>query len=285
VKQKEKSMNPHLGKPTSLLSLFNSAWNNKNLILQMAKREIIGRYRGSVMGVFWSFINPIFMLVVYTLVFSVVFKARWGTQAAGNESKADFAIILFVGLIIHTLLAEMLSRAPSMILNNVNYVKKVVFPLEILPLVALGNVLFHSFVSTFVLSAAFVIFNGYLHWTIVFFPLVLFPLILLTLGLTWFLASLGVFIRDVSQTISIVVTVLMFLSPVFYPITAVPVAMRKVILLNPLTFIIEQGRGVIIWGKLPDFTGLAIYSLIAIFIMWLGYAWFQKTRKGFADVL
>lgn len=278
-------MNPHLGKPTSLLSLFYSAWKNKNLILQMSKREIIGRYRGSAMGVLWSFINPIFMLVVYTVVFSVVFKARWGAQGAGNESKADFAIILFVGLIIHTLLAEMLSRAPSMILNNVNYVKKVVFPLEILPLVALGNVLFHSFVSTFVLSVAFVIFNGFLNWTIIFFPLVLFPLILLTLGLTWFLASLGVFIRDVSQTIAIIVTVLMFLSPVFYPITAVPISMRKIILLNPLTFIIEQGRTVIIWGKMPDFIGLSVYSFIAIIIMWLGYAWFQKTRKGFADVL
>ncbi|HKN03246.1 ABC transporter permease [Pantoea sp. PNT01] len=278
-------MNPHSSRSTSLFSLIRQTWANRNLIFQMTKREIVGRYRGSTMGILWSFINPIFMLMVYTFVFSVVFKARWGTAGALNESKTDFAVILFVGLIIHSLFAETLSRAPSLILGNVNYVKKVVFPLEILPVVSFLSVLFHSFISMIVLITAFFIFNGYIHWTIIFIPVVVFPLALLTLGLTWFLSSLGVYLRDVGQTITIIMTVMMFLSPVFYPISSLPENLRPLIMLNPLTFIIEQARAVLIWGKLPDFTGVGIYTVISLLVMWLCYVWFQKTRKGFADVL
>lgn len=277
-------MDPHTSKPYSLTSLFETSWANRNLIFQMIKREVIGRYRGSFMGILWSFINPIFMLSVYTLVFSVVFKARWAS-AAESESKTQFAVILFVGLIVHGLFAEVLNRSPSLIINNVNYVKKVIFPLETLSLVAMGGVLFHSFISIIVLISAFFIFNGYVHWTLLFLPIVLLPLIFLTLGVSWFLASLGVYIRDVGQTITILMTVMLFLAPVFYPITSLPEALRPVIMMNPLTFIIEQARAVLIWGKLPDFVGLGIYSVISLLVMWLGYTWFQKTRKGFADVL
>jgi lipopolysaccharide transport system permease protein len=250
----------------------------------MTKREITGRYRGSVMGILWTFINPILMLSVYTFVFSVVFKARWGTGAL-SESKSDFAVILFAGLLVHTFFAEALSRAPTLIIGNANYVKKVVFPLEILSISNLLSVLFHTFISILVLLVAFIIFNGYLHWTVFLMPLVLFPLVVFTLGLSWFLSSLGVYLRDVGQTISIIVTILMFLSPIFYPISALPKEFQSLIMLNPLTFIIEQSRNVLIWGKMPDFYGLAIYSVISIVIMWLCFVWFQKTRKGFADVL
>jgi len=277
-------MNPHTDKPTSFFSLIVSAWSHRQLIYQMVKRDIISRYRGSFMGIFWSVINPIFMLVVYTLVFSVVFKARWGAAAAPS-SKTDFAVILFVGLITHALFAETLSRASTLVLSNVNYVKKVIFPLEILSIVSLCGVLFHTMISMLVLITAFFIFNGYLHWTLIFTPLVMLPLVFLTLGISWFLASLGVFVRDVGQTITILMTIAMFLSPVFYPISSLPAKIRPLIYVNPLTFIIEQARAVIIWGKYPDFIGLGCYTLVALIIMWLGYAWFQKTRKGFADVL
>ena len=277
-------MDPHSLKPTSFISILRSCYNNRNLIYQMTKREITGRYRGSVMGGFWSFINPVLMLLVYTFVFSVVFKARWGTGVTG-ESKSDFAVILFAGLLVHTLFAEALSRAPTLIIGNANYVKKVVFPLELLSVSSLLSVIFHTIISIVVLLIAFVLFNGYLHWTVVLIPVVLFPLIIFTLGISWLLSSLGVFLRDVGQTISIIVTVLMFLSPIFYPISALPKDFQPIIMLNPLTFIIEQSRNVLIWGKLPDFMGLAIYSVIALVIMWLCYVWFQKTRKGFADVL
>ena len=235
------------------------------------------------MGMAWSLLNPVFMLTVYTFVFSVVFKARWGTE--GDESRTQFAVVLFVGMIVHGLLAEVLNRAPGLILSNVNYVKKVVFPLEILPVISMGAALFHSVISLGVLLAAFLLFNGYLHWTAIFIPIILAPLVILTLGLAWILASLGVFLRDVGQTIGIITMVMMFLAPVFYPVTAIPEEIRPWIMANPLTFIIEQAREVLIWGRLPNWIGLGLYTLVATVVAWAGYAWFQKTRKGFADVL
>ena len=276
-------MNPHAAQPTSLLALGRSLIQHRQLIMQMIQREVVGRYKGSVMGLGWSFFNPILMLTVYTFVFSVVFKARWGLDP--NESKTQFAVVLFVGMIVHALFAEVLNRAPSLILSNVNYVKRVVFPLEILPVITMGAALFHTLISLLVLLSAFVIFNGYLHWTVIFIPLVLLPFIILTLGIAWMLASLGVFVRDIGQTIGIVVTVMMFLSPIFYPVTALPEEFRPLLMANPLTFIIEQSREVMIWGHLPDFAGVALYTIESSVFAWLGFAWFQKTRKGFADVL
>ena len=277
------SVNPHAAHPTSLVALGKSLWHHRQLIVQMTKREVVGRYKGSVMGLAWSFFNPVFMLAVYTFVFSVIFKSRWGV--GGEESKTQFAVVLFVGMIVHSLFAEVLNRAPSLILGNVNYVKKVVFPIEILPVIAMGAALFHSLISLGVLLAAFVLFNGYLQWTAIFTPLVIMPMLILTLGLAWMLASLGVFLRDVGQTIGIITTVMLFLAPVFYPITALPPEMRPWLMANPLTFIIEQMREVLIWGHLPNWLGLGAYTLAATVIAWAGYAWFQKTRKGFADVL
>ena len=276
-------VNPHARHPTSLVALASSLWRNRQLIVQMTKREVVGRYQGSALGLAWSFFNPVLMLAVYTFVFSVVFKARWGL--GGEESKTQFAVVLFVGMIVHGLFAEVLNRAPGLILANVNYVKKVVFPLEILPVISMGAALFHGLISLGVLLIAFAIFNGYLHWTAVFTPLVLLPLVILTLGLAWMLTSLGVFLRDVGQTIGIVTTVMMFFAPVFYPVTALPEEFRPWLMANPLTFIIEQAREVLIWGHLPDWIGLGIYTLAATVVAWAGYAWFQKTRKGFADVL
>lgn len=278
------AINPHAAHPTSLTALGKSLWRNRQLIVQMTKREVVGRYKGSAFGLAWSFFNPVFMLVVYTFVFSEIFKSRWG-GVGGDDSKTQFAVVLFVGMIVLSLFSEVLNRAPSLILGNVNYVKKVVFPLEILPVIATGAALFHSLVSLGVLLVAFALFNGYLHWTAIFTPLVLLPLVILTTGLAWMLASLGVFLRDVGQTIGIITTVLMFLSPVFYPVTAVPERFQSFILANPLTFIIEQAREVLIWGHLPNWLGLGAYTLAATAIAWAGYAWFQKTRKGFADVL
>jgi lipopolysaccharide transport system permease protein len=276
-------ISPHAAQPTSLAALGKSLWRNRQLIAQMTRREVVGRYKGSVMGLAWSFLNPVFLLAVYTFVFAVVFKSRWGV--GGEESKTQFAVVLFVGMIVHGLLAEVLNRAPSLILSNVNYVKKVVFPLETLPVIAMGAALFHSLVSLGVLLAAFLLFNGYLEWTAILLPLVLLPLIIITLGLAWMLASLGVFLRDVGQTVGIVTTIMMFLAPVFYPVSSLPEEFRPWLMANPLTFIIEQAREVLIWGHLPDWAGLATYTLTATVIAWAGYAWFQKTRKGFADVL
>lgn len=278
------AINPHAAHPSSLLAVVRSMSRNRQLIVQMTRREIVGRYKGSVFGLTWSFFNPVFMLAIYTFVFSEIFKSRWN-GAGAEESKTQFAIVLFVGMIVLGLFNEVLNRASGLIVSNANYVKKVVFPIELLPVIAMATTLFHSLISLGVLLVAFLIFNGYLHWTLIFVPLVLLPLVILSTGLAWVLASLGVFLRDVGQTISIFTTVLMFLSPVFYPVTAVPDRFRPFIMANPLTFIIEQAREVLIWGHLPDFAGLAVYTLVALGVAWIGFAWFQFSRKGFADVL
>ncbi|MEX3555778.1 MAG: ABC transporter permease [Burkholderia gladioli] len=266
----------------SPLALVRSLRQNRGLIGALVRREIVGRYRGSVLGLVWSFVNPVLLLAVYTFVFSEVFKARW---SGGVGSKTEFAIVLFSGLVIFNLFAECFNRAPALVLSNVNYVKKVVFPLEILPVVALGAALFHLLVSALVWFLFFVLFMGMPPMTALLLPVAIIPLLMLSLGVGWFMASLGVYLRDIAQFTGIVTTVLMFMSPIFYPVTMLPKDYQYVMLLNPLTPVIEQAREVMIWGRMPDWTLLGGYTAAMLVMAWLGFAWFQKTRKGFADVL
>lgn len=265
--------------PSSILASF---WKNRELIKQFIKREVIGRYRGSYLGLLWSFLNPLFMLGVYSFVFSVVFKAKW---EAGTESKLEFALVLFCGLTTFNIFAEVISRAPGLIVSNVNYVKKVVFPLEVLPVVALGSALMQAIISLSLLVTASVIFAGICHWTMILLPVVLLPLLLLLLGLGWFLASLGTFLRDIGHVILIGVQVLMFMTPIFYPITAVPEELRWVFNLSPIYHVVDDMRRIFIWGQMPDWGWLIMNIMLSGSIAILGYVWFQKTRGGFADVL
>ncbi|MFK2904158.1 ABC transporter permease [Dyella ginsengisoli] len=276
-------MNPHQSQPASLWALFVSLVKNRQLALQMMRREVIGRYRGSMMGLAWSFFNPLFMLSIYTFVFTIVFKARWGVEAGGG--KADFAILAFVGLIVHGLFAECINRAPTLVIANVNFVKKVIFPLEILPWVACGSALFHAAISLLVLLLVQLLFQHQIPWTAIFFPLILLPLIFMAMGFSWFLASLGVYLRDVAQVTGILTTVLMYISPVFYPVSALPPQYQGWLQLNPLTLIIEDGRNTLTLGQLPQWGAWFRLLVISIAVAWVGYVWFQKTRKGFADVL
>lgn len=262
--------------------MFSSLHRNRDLVKSAIKREVLGRYRGSVLGVLWSLFNPLLMLAVYTFVFSYVFKARWG---AANNSKSEFALVLFAGITVFNLFAECITRAPGLVVSNPNYVKKVVFPLEVLPWVNLGAALFHAAISFCVWFVAYLVFNGIPHFSAIYLPLTLFPLLLMVMGFSWALASLGVYLRDVSQFIGIVISVLMFLSPIFYPASSLPEDVRPLLYLNPLTQIIEQTRDALVWGKAPDFTSLGYYTLISLLVAWAGFAWFQKTRKGFADVI
>ncbi|SET22839.1 lipopolysaccharide transport system permease protein [Nitrosomonas marina] len=250
----------------------------------MIRREITSRYRGSILGLLWSFVTPLLMLAIYTFVFSVVFKARL-ELADGTDNRFEFAMVLFAGLIIFNLFSECMTRAPALILNNVNYVKRIIFPLEILPWITLGAALFHTGISFLVLFAFLLCIGQSLFWTALLLPVVIFPFILLTMGLSWFLASIGVFVRDISQFIGLVLTMLLFMSPIFYPASALPESVRAYLFLNPLTFIIEQTRAVILFGQLPDWAGMAVYYAIGFLVAWGGLAWFQKTRKGFGDVL
>jgi len=276
-------MEQHINYATSVTSMFTSIVRNRRLIFQLARREVIGRYQGSMMGLMWSFLNPIFMLIVYTIFFSVFLKARW--SISGEETHADYSIILFIGLILNGLFSECVSRAPTLIVSNANYVKKVVSPLEIFPCIAVLSALFHVGVSIAVLLIAQIILNHWLSWSLIFFPIVILPFIFLILGLTWFLAALGVYIRDIAQLTVVFTTVMLFMSPVFFPIASLPARIQPWLLLNPLTFIVEQSRNIFFHAALPDWTGLGIYSLVSLTIAWLGFWWFQKTREGFADVL
>ncbi len=262
---------------------IRSLVKHRSLVWQLTKREMLGRYRNSILGVAWSLAYPLMMLTVYTLVFRFVFKVRWGAEE--NQNSVDFALALFTGLIAHSLLSECLSRAPNLIVNNVNYVKKVVFPLEVLPLVSLATSLFQVGVNLIVLLLFYAVSHLSLNWTAIMFPLLVIPLALVVLGVSWFLASVGVFVRDVGHATGVVTSLLLFLAPVFYPAVALPEAYRPFLYLNPLTFIIEQARDVLIAGKLPSWYGLGIYFLCSLAVAWLGLAWFERTRKGFADVL
>ncbi len=276
-------MNPHQPYQATPVAMFTSFWRNRLLIWQMTRRDVVGRYRGSIMGLAWSFFNPLLMLLTYTFVFSVVFRARWGV--GGEESRTDFAIILFVGMIVYGLFAECVNRAPGIIISNVNYVKKVVFPLEILPWVVLGSAIFYSLVSAAVLLLAQLILNQTFPWTSVFFPLVMLPLVFAAMGFGWFLAALGVFLRDIGQMTGIFTTVVMFVSPVFYPVTALPKEYQGLLRLNPLTLIIEESRKVLVFGVLPNWLSLFVALVLGLSIASVGFWWFQRTRKGFADVL
>lgn len=269
------------------IEMYRSGKRYRQLIAQMTQREISSRYKGSIFGILWAFLTPILMLAVYTFVFSVVFKARWVGAGApdGEQSKADFAIMLFTGMIVYGIFAECVNRAPGLILGNPNYVKRVVFPLDILPWTVMGTALFNASISFVVLIAFFLLTNHVLTWTALLLPVVLLPLVFLCMGLSWFLSSLGVYFRDVGQTVGIVTTVLMFMSPVFYPLASLPLKFQFYLRFNPLTSIIEQTRDVLLLSRVPDPTHLLISILISMLIAWLGFAWFQKTRRGFADVI
>lgn len=260
-------------------------WGTRYLTTLMVKREVVGRYRGSILGLFWSFLTPAVMLALYTFVFSGIFGARWVSEGNGQSETSGFAIIVFAGLILHGFFAEILTRSPTLIYSNVIYVKKVMFPLEILPVVAVGSALFHALVSVAVLLICQFAITRHLPVTLLWLPAVLAPFVVLTVGIGWFLASLGVYFRDTTQVLGPLAAALLFLSPILYPPSRLPEIVRPYLILNPLTFIIEQTRGVLIRGVMPDLVGLAVYSVIALLVAAAGLLWFQKTRRGFADVL
>jgi lipopolysaccharide transport system permease protein len=262
--------------------MFQSLLKNRSLIFELSRREIMGRYKGSVLGYLWSLITPLIMLLVYTFVFGVIFKSRWRN---GSSSTYEYALVMFTGILVHGLISECLQRAPSLIVGNSNYVKKVVFPLEVLTWVAIGTALFHTLIASVILLVGVFLWQGSLPWTAIFLPLVLLPYLLLIAGLVWTLAAFGVYLRDLGQIMGIVSSLLMFLAPVFYSVESVAEPMRSLLFLNPITFILEQVRAAIIWGTGLNWFGLVIYFIAAYCIAGIGFYCFQKTRKGFADVL
>lgn len=252
------------------------------LIVQMTRRDVMGRYRGSFIGLLWSFFNPLLMLAIYTFVFAVIFKSRWNAQGAEH---VNFAVILFAGLNINSLFTECTNRAPTLIIDNTNFVKKVVFPLEALSWSTLGSALFHLLVSTAVLLIFALIVQKSIPWTAMLFPVVIAAFLPFVAGTLWLLASLGVFLRDLKQAIGVITSALMFLAPIFYPIELIPAHYRPLLYLNPLTVIVEASQDVLVWGRMPDWAALGLYAVAACLFAWFAFAWFERSRKGFADVL
>lgn len=264
-------------------SMFSVFVRQRVLIGQVAKRDVVTRYKGSYLGILWSLITPLMMLAVYGFVFSVIFESRWGTSA--DQSKLDFALTLFCGLIVYNVFAEVVSRAPTLITGNPSYVTKVRFPLEILPVAALYTALVNGGFGVAILLVGWVAVHHSISSTIWLAPLMLLPLCLFSLGLAWLLSSLGVFIRDIAHPVGVLVQVTLFMSAIFYPIDALPASYVRLIKLNPLVAMIDNLRRTLIWSLQPDWKWWAITMAGSLAVMLFGYYWFVRSRKAFADVI
>lgn len=256
-------------------------WFRLELLFGMVRRDVLGRYRGSLFGAAWSLVSPLLMLGVYTIAFHELLGARW----PGASGRAGFAVMVFVGLMFHGMLAEVLGRAPTAVAGQPNFVKKLVFPLTVLPLVTLGSALFHALLGFAILMASPLFGGPGIQPTALLLPLLLFPYLLLLSGIGWTLAAVGVYIRDIAQLGGLIATILLFLSPIFFPITAIPEKYRGFVALNPLTFVVESARGLMFDGTMPDLLSFAVYSVVSVLVAFAGLAVFRRLRPGFGDVL
>ncbi|MGH8214744.1 MAG: ABC transporter permease [Rhodanobacteraceae bacterium] len=267
---------------TDPISPYRALTRHFALVVQMARRDVAGRYRGSFAGLLWSFFNPLLMLAIYTFVFGMIFKSRWNAQ---TTNQFQYAMVLFAGLNINTFFSECANRATTLIVENTNFVKRVVFPLEILTWSTLGSALFHLFVSTSVLLVLSPFLMGRTPWTVILFPIVVMCFLPFVAGTVWLLASLGVYLRDLRQVVGIATMALMFLAPILYPATLIPERYRFALYFNPLTVIAEASQNVLTWGRPPVWSHLGVYVLVSGLFAWLAFACFEQTRKGFADVV
>jgi lipopolysaccharide transport system permease protein len=261
--------------------LFLTIIKQRSLILELTKREFTGRYRGSFGGVIWSFIQPLFLLAIYTIAFGVILKTRWG----GGGSTAEYALMLFAGLIVFNAFSECLSKSSTLITNNPNFVKKVVFPLELLPVVTVGSVIIHTMIAIAVWFSGYMLLFGLPKPSAAFFPIILVCLVPVLLGIAWLFSAIGVVIRDISQATGMLNHALLFLTPIFYSIEAAPPMLKNALMLNPLTFIVEQLRAVLYLGKMPNFIGLLIYFIIATLFAWCSLVLFKRLRPTFSDMV
>ncbi len=266
----------------TFITFFQRPWTQRQLLAALTQRDVLARYKGSALGMVWAFLNPLLLLIVYTFVFGVIFNSRWGSATG---SKIEFALVLFAGLMLFSFFAECINRAPGLVSAHPNYVKKVVFPLDLLAWVAVASALVHLAASLIVwLIALTVLWHPPGLWALMA-PIVLLPLILYTLGLTWFLSSFGVFLRDLGQVVGIAVTALMFLSPIFYPVASLPAEYQSLMHLNPLTSLIESWRDVLVFNRAPNWGVLAIHAAAALAVALIGLACFHRVKSGFADVV
>lgn len=262
--------------------MIKTIYNNNYLLRQLIKKDIEEKYKGSILGMLWSIIVPILMLCIYTFIFSEVFQAKWDID---TTNKYQFALVLFCGLSAFNLVSEVMNRSTTLIASNVNYVKKVIFPLELFPVVITFSALFNCVISYLILIVAIYILNGMISPTLFLIIPAFIPLIILTIGLGLFISALSVYLKDVSNAIAVIVTMLMYLSPVFFPLSSVPDDFRGMCEVNPMTYIIENFRNVVLYGEKLNLKFFVISSLFAVVIYAIGYLTFMRTKEGFADVL
>ncbi|KLV05828.1 hypothetical protein ABT56_09815 [Photobacterium aquae] len=255
---------------------------HKGLIWTMAKRDLAMRYKGSVMGMLWTFFNPLLMLAIYTFVFQYVFRSKWGME---GEMKTGFAIILFSGLILHMWLTEVFSRSVSLMSSNANFVKKIVFPLEVFPWVVLLSASFQFAIASLVLVGFMVVEGASFTMSMLLAPITVAPLALLLLGSSYLFSALGVFVKDLEQFIGSFVTILLFTSTVFFSLDNVPAIIQPFIKLNPLTIPVEAFRGAVIWGHVDNWFEVGIYTVVSILFTLVSYAFFKKVKTIFPDVM
>lgn len=253
----------------------------RDLVLSLAKQGLVARYKGSVLGLLWALVTPAVMIGIFTFIFAGIFGARFGA----STTKWDYALYLFCGLLPWTMFQESIQQSSTTIVTHANLVKRVVFPLETLPVAQTLSALANQLFGTVALLLAIILIRHDIHLTVLWFPVVLISQLILTIGSAWLIASLGVFLRDMSQGIGLVLMVWMYLTPIIYPETIVPQNLRWVIELNPFTALVRSYRRILMDNAAPDWTGLGYFTLIAVGVFLFGYWWFARTRKNFADVI
>jgi lipopolysaccharide transport system permease protein len=264
-------------------------WENRELTRNFARRELAERHKGAMLGAAWNVVSPLLSLLVYTAVFGYIFGSRWGRGNPPLPSHLDFPLTLLAGSAVFQVFAECANRAPTLVSSRSNLVRRVVFPLEILPVAAVRAAIVHALIVMALLLVVLAIVSrgAGLHWQIVLLPAVLLPLAMLSLGVSWALAAVGVFVRDVKHVVVVVTQLLMFTTPLFYPIDRIPAEqgwLRTVIETNPLSVMVENGRRVLLWGEMPDWTGLAWVTLLGAVVMMGGFFVFSAMRRSMADV-
>jgi lipopolysaccharide transport system permease protein len=264
------------------LGFLAQAVRHRRLIRRLAIQQVRSRYAGSVLGVVWAVVHPIFLLAVFTFVFSVIFQARWGTEV---HARGHFALVLFAGLLVYNLFQHCLIHAPMILVGRPSYVTKMVFPLDVLPWVTLAEAVFNAIVGFMVFFVLYGVILGVPPLTTLAVPVLLIPLMLFILGMMWVLAAAGVYVRDLAQVVNVVALVAMFLSPIFYPLEAIPDRFRVIILMSPLTIVITHVRGAVFDGVLPSPGGFVLSLAVGWCVAWFGFVCFCLLRRGFGDVV
>jgi lipopolysaccharide transport system permease protein len=266
----------------ALLGMFQRMWQHRHLLSLLIARNVEASFRGSALGKLWTALVPLLRLAVYTFVLGFILKVKW---PGGHVGPLETALLYFVGLTFYDFFMESISAAPGLLHDNVNFVKKVVFPLEVLPCATVGAALVRLGVTSSIVLIFYLAIVGIPPLAAVVIPLLVVPLALAVLGCVWFISAIGAFVRDLRQLVSVTALIMMYLSPIFFPLSAVPVPARTIIYANPLAFVIESARAALFNGLWPDWTAFAAYAAVAWIFATAGYTWFVRVKPAFADVV